>query len=208
MCGLQQQRRWRGGVVGKYSDYLMNNGHVTFNSEVSVSLCHFNRLCLWSNFTSDSLHIRLKQAWFFLIGQDFHKSMVSVYFGAYCHLNTLCNAPPLSLCLLQTPITYCAANTSDLEHVVHHVKGLFPHAPVLGAGVSLGGWVGVMVSNCLHFSEKMSCYGQIDPSFVSFLCLPFSYHLFVKLLLSFSVFFFFFLLFHHPQHVVVKLLGP
>uniref|UniRef100_A0A3Q3F678 Abhydrolase domain containing 1 n=1 Tax=Labrus bergylta TaxID=56723 RepID=A0A3Q3F678_9LABR len=40
---------------------------------------------------------------------------------------------------LLTPITYCAANTSDLERVVQHVKGLFPHAPVLGAGVSLGG---------------------------------------------------------------------
>lgn len=40
---------------------------------------------------------------------------------------------------LLTPVTYCAANTSDLEHVVQHVKGLYPHAPVLGAGVSLGG---------------------------------------------------------------------
>ncbi|XP_070781486.1 phospholipase ABHD3-like [Enoplosus armatus] len=40
---------------------------------------------------------------------------------------------------LLTPVTYCAANTSDLERVVHHVKGLYPHAPVLGAGVSLGG---------------------------------------------------------------------
>lgn len=40
---------------------------------------------------------------------------------------------------LLTPVTYCAANTSDLECVVHHVKGLYPHSPVLGAGVSLGG---------------------------------------------------------------------
>uniref|UniRef100_A0A3B4UTJ2 Phospholipase ABHD3 n=1 Tax=Seriola dumerili TaxID=41447 RepID=A0A3B4UTJ2_SERDU len=40
---------------------------------------------------------------------------------------------------LLTPVTYCAANTSDLEHVVQHVKGLYPHAPVLGAGVSMGG---------------------------------------------------------------------
>lgn len=40
---------------------------------------------------------------------------------------------------LLTPVTYCAANTSDLECVVQHVKGLYPHAPVLGAGVSLGG---------------------------------------------------------------------
>lgn len=54
-------------------------------------------------------------------------------------MNAACNAPALPLCSLQTPVTYCAANTADLEHVVHHVKGLYPHAPVLGAGVSLGG---------------------------------------------------------------------
>ncbi|XP_062267165.1 phospholipase ABHD3-like [Platichthys flesus] len=40
---------------------------------------------------------------------------------------------------LLTPRTYCAANTSDLEHVVQHVKGLLPQAPVLGTGVSMGG---------------------------------------------------------------------
>ncbi|XP_034435948.1 phospholipase ABHD3-like isoform X1 [Hippoglossus hippoglossus] len=40
---------------------------------------------------------------------------------------------------LLTPLTYCAANTSDLEHVVQHVKGLLPQAPVLGTGVSMGG---------------------------------------------------------------------
>ncbi|KAM4529175.1 phospholipase ABHD3-like isoform 2-T2 [Fundulus diaphanus] len=42
---------------------------------------------------------------------------------------------------LLTPVTYCAANTSDLERVVQHVKGLYPQAPVLGAGVSLGGMI-------------------------------------------------------------------
>uniref|UniRef100_A0A673BZG9 Phospholipase ABHD3 n=1 Tax=Sphaeramia orbicularis TaxID=375764 RepID=A0A673BZG9_9TELE len=42
---------------------------------------------------------------------------------------------------LLTPVTYCAANTSDLECVVHHVKALYPQAPVLGAGVSMGGMI-------------------------------------------------------------------
>lgn len=42
---------------------------------------------------------------------------------------------------LLTPVTYCAANTSDLECVVHHVKRLFPNSPVLGAGVSMGGMI-------------------------------------------------------------------
>ncbi|CAG09160.1 unnamed protein product, partial [Tetraodon nigroviridis] len=40
---------------------------------------------------------------------------------------------------LLTPVTYCAADTSDLERVVQHVKALHADAPVLGAGVSLGG---------------------------------------------------------------------
>ncbi|XP_023662780.1 protein ABHD1-like isoform X1 [Paramormyrops kingsleyae] len=40
---------------------------------------------------------------------------------------------------LLTPITFSAADTSDLEHVICHVKKLIPQAPLLGMGVSLGG---------------------------------------------------------------------
>lgn len=40
---------------------------------------------------------------------------------------------------LQTPRTYCAANTEDLEAVIHHVHSLHPSAPFMAAGVSMGG---------------------------------------------------------------------
>lgn len=40
---------------------------------------------------------------------------------------------------LQTPRTYCAANTEDLEAVIHHIHNLQPSAPFMAAGVSMGG---------------------------------------------------------------------
>uniref|UniRef100_A0A3Q0R787 Phospholipase ABHD3 n=1 Tax=Amphilophus citrinellus TaxID=61819 RepID=A0A3Q0R787_AMPCI len=78
---------------------------------------------------------------------------------------------------LLTPVTYCAANTSDLERVVQHVKGLYPSAPVLGAGVSLGGMVllnylarkraesgmvaGITIS--VPWDAHKSCYSMEEP---------------------------------------------
>ncbi|XP_030638044.1 phospholipase ABHD3-like [Chanos chanos] len=40
---------------------------------------------------------------------------------------------------LLTPLTFCAADTSDLERVIQHVRQVYPQAPLVGTGVSLGG---------------------------------------------------------------------
>ncbi|XP_043395697.1 phospholipase ABHD3 isoform X4 [Chelonia mydas] len=40
---------------------------------------------------------------------------------------------------LLTPRTYCAANTEDLEAVIHHLHNMHASAPFMAAGVSMGG---------------------------------------------------------------------
>ncbi|KAF4116901.1 phospholipase ABHD3 [Onychostoma macrolepis] len=47
---------------------------------------------------------------------------------------------------LLTPRTYCAANTEDLEEVIEHVQRTIDKAPLMAAGVSMGG---MMLTNYL-----------------------------------------------------------
>nr|XP_048696402.1 phospholipase ABHD3 isoform X2 [Caretta caretta] len=41
--------------------------------------------------------------------------------------------------IAKTPRTYCAANTEDLEAVIHHLHNMHASAPFMAAGVSMGG---------------------------------------------------------------------
>ncbi|KAG7330637.1 hypothetical protein KOW79_006859 [Hemibagrus wyckioides] len=55
---------------------------------------------------------------------------------------------------LLTPRTYCAANTEDLETVIDHVNSTYPTAPIMAAGVSMGG---MMLANYLGRKGNATC---------------------------------------------------
>ncbi|XP_066538058.1 phospholipase ABHD3 isoform X1 [Hoplias malabaricus] len=55
---------------------------------------------------------------------------------------------------LLTPRTYCAANTEDLEMVIEHVRKTNPAAPIMAAGVSMGG---MMLANYLGRKGRETC---------------------------------------------------
>ncbi|XP_051555209.1 phospholipase ABHD3-like [Myxocyprinus asiaticus] len=55
---------------------------------------------------------------------------------------------------LLTPRTYCAANTEDLEVVVDHIHKIVEKAPLMAAGVSMGG---MMLANYLGRKGSETC---------------------------------------------------
>uniref|UniRef100_A0A8C8HV94 Phospholipase ABHD3 n=1 Tax=Oncorhynchus tshawytscha TaxID=74940 RepID=A0A8C8HV94_ONCTS len=55
---------------------------------------------------------------------------------------------------LLTPRTYCAANTEDLEAVIEHIQRTNEDAPLMAAGVSMGG---MMLANYLGRKGRETC---------------------------------------------------
>ncbi|XP_035026842.1 phospholipase ABHD3 isoform X2 [Hippoglossus stenolepis] len=55
---------------------------------------------------------------------------------------------------LLTPRTYCAANTEDLETVIEHIQRSNEDAPIMAAGVSMGG---MMLANYLGRKGRETC---------------------------------------------------
>ncbi|KAJ0058967.1 hypothetical protein NL108_003308, partial [Boleophthalmus pectinirostris] len=55
---------------------------------------------------------------------------------------------------LLTPRTYCAANTEDLETVIEHIQKSYAAAPLMAAGVSMGG---MMLANYLGRKGRETC---------------------------------------------------
>ncbi|XP_065483379.1 phospholipase ABHD3 isoform X4 [Caloenas nicobarica] len=75
---------------------------------------------------------------------------------------------------LLTPRTYCASNTEDLEAVVHHVHSLYPLAPFVAAGVSMGGHRHMLEKSCdVDLVLKARSIREFDKQFTSVM---FGYH--------------------------------
>uniref|UniRef100_W5M1C3 Phospholipase ABHD3 n=2 Tax=Lepisosteus oculatus TaxID=7918 RepID=W5M1C3_LEPOC len=55
---------------------------------------------------------------------------------------------------LLTPRTYCAANTEDLEAAIAHIQSITSAAPLVAAGVSMGG---MMLANYLGQKGRETC---------------------------------------------------
>lgn len=66
----------------------------------------------------------------------------------------------------QTPRTYCAANTEDLEIVIEHVQRSYAAAPIMAAGVSMGGYLQLSAPSPTFLPRLC-----IEPDFISKLTL-------------------------------------
>ncbi|MEQ2198052.1 hypothetical protein XENOCAPTIV_007048, partial [Xenoophorus captivus] len=77
------------------------------------------------------------------ISLDWVDNHISETYPESCTRPTVLILPGLTGNSQQSYVLHAVSQATrrDLERVVQHVKGLFPQAPVLGAGVSLGGMI-------------------------------------------------------------------
>lgn len=162
MCCVQQSRCRRGRAAGEYQSNWINRIHFWMSNVLQQTLFTF----VAAHWSLSGCHNTV-----FLISLVTSVFSTARVFSWWKEIKEIQNwsgtEHSLSCSLLQTPVTYCAADTSDLERVVQHVRGLYPDAPVLGAGVSLGGWVDqqlsilgklVLPSHGFLLSCRAACY--------------------------------------------------
>ena len=67
---------------------------------------------------------------------------------------------------ITTPRTYCASKYDDLNHVLEHIRLLYPSAPVMAVGISLGG---IVLGNYLA-GEGEAARKLVDASLLISVC--------------------------------------
>lgn len=54
--------------------------------------------------------------------------------------------------------TYSASDISDMTEVVHRIQDIYPNAPIVGLGVSLGGYVAMYT--CIYMYICSLCLSR------------------------------------------------
>jgi len=92
---------------------------------------------------------------------EYVKSLVNV---AVCELGARCvvfNFRGRGGHTLQTPRTYCAANSDDLKEILDHINHQYTKAPVVATGISLGGMILGNYLACMGDSARSRLVGAM-----------------------------------------------